>query len=181
MVVSRGPGFYDEVFDGPNEILEINHAGMGAPGADPGLHVDRAALRPAGLTAAYADTFRLAGSSGSATWSVISGQLPPGLTLTAATGVLTGTPTATGTFDFAVKAVNGSRAGFGRFTIAVGSAPPVQVAVNDIANALMGGTTLSADVVSYLDSQGNNNGVLDVGDLRAYVRAQAMLTGSRKP
>jgi hypothetical protein len=37
-------------------------------------------------------------------WSVTSGALPPGLTLQPATGVLTGTPTAAGVYDFAIQA-----------------------------------------------------------------------------
>jgi hypothetical protein len=37
-------------------------------------------------------------------WSVTSGALPPGVTLHPGTGVLAGTPTAAGTYDFAIKA-----------------------------------------------------------------------------
>lgn len=37
-------------------------------------------------------------------WSVTSGALPPGLTLHPATGVLAGTPTGAGDYDFAIKA-----------------------------------------------------------------------------
>jgi len=44
-----------------------------------------------------------ASTSAPLTWSVISGNLPPGLTLSA-TGLLSGTPTSLGTFDFTVQA-----------------------------------------------------------------------------
>ena len=40
------------------------------------------------------------------TWSVIIGNLPPGLSLNANTGQVTGTPTTTGTFNFTVHAQN---------------------------------------------------------------------------
>jgi hypothetical protein len=178
MLVARGPGFYDET-QGPNEILETNHAGMGAPGADPGLHPDLSPLRAAALSASYNDTLRMVGG-GTATWSVVDGHLPAGIVLSA-NGVLTGIPTTTGTSEFAVRGVNGARAGFARLKIVVNEAAPVQVSEADIATALMGGASLTADVVSYLDTHGNNNGRLDVGDLRAYLRAQGQLSGSKKP
>ena len=43
------------------------------------------------------------------TWSIASGALPTGLSLTSGTGVISGTPTATGTFSFTarVTAANG--------------------------------------------------------------------------
>ena len=52
---------------------------------------------------AYSTTFSLTGGSGSYTYSVISGSLPPGLTLSSSTGKVTGTPTASGTYTFTIK------------------------------------------------------------------------------
>src|SRR5207248_1447187 len=42
------------------------------------------------------------------TYSISAGSLPPGLTLNAATGAITGTPTAFGTFNFTAKAIDSS-------------------------------------------------------------------------
>jgi hypothetical protein len=52
-------------------------------------------------------TAKLAATSASVvTWSISAGNLPNGLNLNAATGDITGTPTASGTFTFTVKAAN---------------------------------------------------------------------------
>lgn len=58
---------------------------------------------------AYSQT--LASNGGAAvTWSISAGTLPAGLTLNAATGAITGTPTTAGTSNFTVKATRGSEA-----------------------------------------------------------------------
>ena len=50
----------------------------------------------------YAHTFTSTGGIPPLTWSVTSGSLPTGLTLNPATGVVSGVPTATGTFSFSL-------------------------------------------------------------------------------
>jgi len=59
-----------------------------------------------------------------AVWSVISGALPPGVTVSS-TGLLSGTPTAEGLFTFKVHAVNGDVADDETFTIDVKKAVTV--------------------------------------------------------
>lgn len=59
------------------------------------------------LTAlAITSTNPVQGSPASASWNVQSGSLPPGVTLSTA-GVLSGTPTAEGSYTFVVRAVGG--------------------------------------------------------------------------
>jgi hypothetical protein len=60
---------------------------------------------PAGRTGAtYAFTLQATGGSGTYGWTVTSGALPPGLSLAATTGVLSGIPAQAGTFPFTVRA-----------------------------------------------------------------------------
>jgi hypothetical protein len=67
------------------------------------------AAPPAGqVGVAYADTLTAAGGTTPYTWSVSAGTLPAGITLTASTGVLAGTPTTAGTFSFTVKVTDAS-------------------------------------------------------------------------
>lgn len=54
---------------------------------------------------AYSQAFSATGGVGSYTWAVSAGALPAGLTLSTA-GALSGTPTATGSFNFTVRATD---------------------------------------------------------------------------
>jgi large repetitive protein len=52
---------------------------------------------------AYSDQLTVTGGTSPFTWSVSAGSLPPGLTLGASTGLLSGTPTAAGSYSFTVQ------------------------------------------------------------------------------
>jgi len=51
----------------------------------------------------YSNQLTVTGGTSPITWSVSSGSLPPGITLGASTGLLSGTPTTAGTYSFTVK------------------------------------------------------------------------------
>jgi large repetitive protein len=83
---------------------------------DPGLAIVNPSVKPASVGQPYADTLAtqqvvslnpLTGTDVQATWSLQSGALPPGITLSTS-GVMTGTPTAEGSYQFVVRAQNGS-------------------------------------------------------------------------
>jgi len=58
------------------------------------------------IGSSYFQNFFTSGGIGPLTWTVASGQLPPGMVLT--TGHLGGTPTTAGTFAFTIKATDGA-------------------------------------------------------------------------
>lgn len=157
---------------GTSRIVVLNGAASRTAGSGPKrMHAAQFTLRGAALGTTYDDTLKAPGVTG-LIWSNAGGQLPPGITLSAA-GVLHGTPTAAGTFTFTARGENADEIWTGQASISVGT---VAVSVAEIVNFLMGGPPLSAATVQFLDQNGNRNGQLDVGDLRAYLRTQGQLT-----
>jgi large repetitive protein len=104
---------------------------------DPGLAIINAAAKPGTVGQPYSETFtarRLVslnpttmGSEVSVAWSVQSGGLPPGVALSE-DGLLAGTPTAAGSYQFVVKAAlqNGSPPASQAYTLVVRQTMAVQ-------------------------------------------------------
>ena len=72
----------------------------------PALSISTVSLPTASYSAGYAQGLSASGGTPGYSWSIISGSLPAGLSLSAAT--ITGTPTAPGNFAFTVKAIDSS-------------------------------------------------------------------------
>jgi hypothetical protein len=98
---------------------------------------------PAGtVNAAYSAALQATGGQGSYGWAVISGSLPPGLTLNESTGAITGTPTSSGTSTFTVQVTSGVLSSGGvQLSITIASlepltiTSPLQLPVGDIGVA----------------------------------------------
>lgn len=94
---------------------------------DPGLAIVNASVKQATVGQPYAETLGTkqvatlsppTGPDVQSTWSVQSGSLPPGLTLSPQ-GALTGTPTTEGSYQFVVQAQNGGVSTTRTFTLTV--------------------------------------------------------------
>jgi len=72
------------------------------------LSITTTSLSAGTVDVPYSQTLQATGGSGSYTWSIIGGSLPTGLSLTSGTGLIDGTPTTTGTFNFTVQVNDGS-------------------------------------------------------------------------
>ena len=83
------------------------------------LAITTASAPPATEGTPYSLRLSAQGGSGTRTWSIASGALPPGLTLNATTGEVSGSPTAAGVYEFRVRVSDGSRLGSTQFTVPV--------------------------------------------------------------
>ncbi len=89
------------------------------------LSVTTASLADGTVGVGYSQGLAASGGDGANTWSVTAGSLPTGLNLAAGTGVIGGTPTTGGTFNFTVQAVSGdAQVATADLSITVAFAPP---------------------------------------------------------
>ncbi|HEX3069057.1 MAG TPA: putative Ig domain-containing protein, partial [Thermoanaerobaculia bacterium] len=72
----------------------------------PAITVTNPVVTTGTVNVAFSQTFTQSGGFGTTTFSLFSGTLPAGLTLNPSTGVLSGTPTQTGSFPIVVRATD---------------------------------------------------------------------------
>ncbi|HWR52618.1 MAG TPA: glycosyl hydrolase family 18 protein [Bryobacteraceae bacterium] len=79
---------------------------------------------PSGVAGtAYSQTLAANGTT-PITWSVTAGSLPGGVTLNSSAGVISGTPTSSGTFNFTLQAANTAGAAAAQFSLTINPAAP---------------------------------------------------------
>lgn len=121
--------------DSNGQTTTINNAGGYTTGPAPSIITG--ATLPSSSGGTYSQTLVASGGTGSVyTWSVNAGStLPAGLTLSSA-GVLSGTPTANGTFNFTLKVTDSAgRISIRTFTLAISGAnatpPNIVIIITD--------------------------------------------------
>src|SRR5580658_4234810 len=130
------------------------------------LHGSVCALAPGQTTApnAYSTTVAVSKTgtvSGTVTFAVTAGSLPPGLTMSASSGTstaITGNPTRAGTFNFTIKATDGGLTSTLAYQITVTvQGPPDQLVCTSAINGgfLESGVCVLPDAVTGLPYQGH--------------------------
>lgn len=111
------------------------------------LVVSTTTLPDGALTSSYSQTLAATGGSGSYTWSVIDGALPAGLSLTASSGLISGTPTVLSNSPLTVK-VTDSDGNTASKALAIKVNPALSVATSalaaGVANSAYTAQTLAA-------------------------------------
>lgn len=77
------------------------------------------------VNAAYSQTLSGSGCLLNCTWSISAGALPTGLSLGSSNGVISGTPSATGTFQFTVTVATLLDSGSQAYTVVINSPPAI--------------------------------------------------------
>ena len=145
--------------------------GLGATGAraysvtvNPAITVNPATLTNGTVGVAYSQTVSATGGNGSYTFSVSAGSLPAGLSLNAATGAITGTPTTAATSNFTITATDGLGAtGARAYSVTINAAITVNPAT--LPNGTLG--TAYAQTVSATGGNGSYTFSVSAGSLPA--------------
>ena len=136
------------------------------------LQVTSSQLPDGTVAVAYTATLSASGGSAPYVWSVLTGALPPGLTLTT-TGTITGTPTTSGVTRFAVQVSDTVRSSSANLSINVGMPSATVEIISPTEGATISGTInvigtasdavslsvvqVSTDSGSYSNASGTNN------------------------
>ncbi len=99
--------------------------------------------------ASYSQTLAATGGAGTLTWSVTVGSLPAGLSLNTSTGVISGTPTATGASNFTVTVTDSAPTPLSAaqaLSITINN-PPLTITTTSLPNGQVG-TSYSASVAA---------------------------------
>ncbi len=146
-----GPG-YDLAtgLGSPNVLALVNAPEWSA------LSIAPATLPGGRVGSAYTQALTASGRVAPYSWSVVSGSLPPGLSLSASTGVISGTPTAAAPFAFAIQVADSESTpvtAVASFSLTVAAAP-IASATTLASSSLISGIGMSVTFTATVSGQG---------------------------
>ena len=116
---------------------------------------------------AYSATFEATGGNGSYTWSISSGSLPDGLSLSPA-GEISGTPTTEGIFSFTVEVTDGVLSSYKNITLDIYQCQPDingDGSVNILDMIMLGQHMNETGSNGWIPEDINNDGTVNVLDI----------------
>jgi hypothetical protein len=119
-----------------SQSVSVIIAAQGSQGSPSSLAISGTSLTQGSAGSPYSSKLTATGGTPTYTWSVTTGQLPAGLSLSPTTGVISGTPASAGNYSFGVTAID--------------SSSPVQVATATMALSVAAAATAPPDVAGAL-------------------------------
>ncbi|HSB12294.1 MAG TPA: putative Ig domain-containing protein, partial [Blastocatellia bacterium] len=105
---------------------------------EPPFGITTSTLSPATKGVSFSQQLSAAGGKPPYTWTVTAGALPGGLTLASSTGIISGTPAASGTFSFTVTATDAQSTSAGKALSIVVAEPPLGITTSSGSPATRG-------------------------------------------
>jgi hypothetical protein len=130
-------------------FIMVNGKTVAAPKSEIGSTIATATFANGTVGMAYSQTLAATNTYDlPVMWSVTDGDLPNGLSLVESTGVVSGTPTAVGTFHFTIQADNGYASPVTKpFTISI-ARPPTPTYALEVQNGTGGGSFAAGATVN---------------------------------
>ncbi|WP_161805176.1 putative Ig domain-containing protein [Amantichitinum ursilacus] len=142
----------------------------GGTASPPSFTLTPATLPAATVQTAYSQTVTAGGGTAPYTYSIGGGALPPGLTLGLSTGVISGTPTSGGTYNFTVVAIDHTTGPGAPYGVARGYSMTVGAPTITVAPASLSSGSVGVSYSSTFTASGGNapySFVLSAGALPA--------------
>jgi hypothetical protein len=126
-------------------------------------------------------TFTAAFGSGTTTYALASGSLPPGLTLAPATGIIAGTPTTAGSYPVVISATRAGLVALGDLTLQINppaSAPVVTIAGGSVRTGTVGSALTAIALTASPAATSFSVGTLPPGLTVGGTTAAPLITGT---